>query len=121
MYIYEEENEIIACVIVNNHLEEFSDINWYVDAKNDEIIAIHTFAVNPDYSGNGIGKEIINQIKKYANANNKKTMRIDVIDGNVGAQKVFTRLGFEYIETIEMSHDTTGREKFHLYEYKMRM
>ena len=68
----------------------------------------------------GIGREIFNQIKTKAMRNNKKTIRIDIIDGNVGAQRVFEKFGFEYIDTVEMFHEAVGMENFHLYEYVLK-
>lgn len=48
--------------------------------------------------------------------NNVKTIRLDIIDGNAGAQKVFEKLGFEHVDSVEMFHPAVGAEKFHLYE-----
>ena len=52
--------------------------------------------------------------------NNQKTLRIDIVDGNDGAQKVFEKLGFKYIESIEIEHYAVGLQKFHLYEYLLK-
>ena len=51
---------------------------------------------------------------------NQKTIRIDVINENEGAQKVFTKLGFEYVDTVETFHYAVGVEKFHLYEFPLK-
>ena len=120
-YIYREDNKIIACFALNNSFEpEYENINWMIDAKPDEIIIIHAFAVTSNLAGKGIGKEIFNQIKENSLKNNKKTIRIDIIDGNTGAKKVFEKLGFEYVDTAEITHQAVGLEKFHLYEYLLK-
>ena len=118
VYIYTKEDNIIACVVLNNRFDpEYSNIDWNIDAKPQEIVIIHTFAVTSDSAGNGIGKEIFRQIKSNALKNNKKTIRLDIINGNIGAQKVFEKFGFEYVNTVEIFHDAIGLEKFHLYEH----
>lgn len=118
LYISTVNHNLISCVVLNNRFDpEYEGINWTVNAKPQEIIIIHTFAVNSDFSGRGIGKEIFNQIKNIAITNNKKTIRLDIINGNTGAQKVFEKFGFEYVDTVEIFHDAVGLEKFHLYEY----
>ena len=120
LYIYAEDNNIIACVVLNDKFDpEYENVNWTVEAKSDELIIIHTFAVDSKYAGKGIGKEIFNLIKNNSTKHNKKTIRLDIINGNVGAQKVFESFGFEYIESVEMFHEAVGWEKFHIYEYKL--
>lgn len=120
LYTCTEDELIIASVVLNNRFDpEYENINWNVTAKADEIIIIHTFAVSTNLTGKGIGKEIFGQIKNNSLKNNKKTIRMDIIDGNVGAQKVFEKFGFEYVDTVEMFHPAVGLEKFHLYEYEL--
>ena len=121
LYVYTNDKMIIASVVLNNRFNpEYENINWICNSKPQETIIIHTFAVTPDYAGKGIGKEIFNQIKDDAVKKNKKTIRLDIINGNTGAQKVFERLGFKYIDTVELFHDAVGLEKFHLYEYNLK-
>ena len=120
VYICTKNREIIACVVLNNRFDpEYEDINWNVNANPNEIIVIHTFAIASDSTGKGIGKEIFGQIKTYGLKNNKKTLRVDIINGNDGAQKVFKRFGFEYVDSVEMFHPAVGLEKFHLFEYDL--
>ncbi len=120
-YICKENNKIIACFALNNSFKpEYENINWMINAKPDEIIIIHAFAVTSNLAGKGIGKEIFNQIKENSLKNNKKTIRIDIIDGNIGAKKVFEKLGFKYVGTAEITHQAVGLEKFHLYEYLLK-
>jgi RimJ/RimL family protein N-acetyltransferase len=121
MHVYSKDGKIIAGVLLNNRFNpEYDNINWICDAKPQEITVIHTFAVTSDYTGKGIGKEIFNQIKNNAIENNQTTIRLDIIEGNIGAQKVFEKFGFEYIDTVEMFHKAVGLEKFHLYEYVLK-
>lgn len=121
MYVHTENDDVVACLILNNQFNpDYENINWNIDAGQNEILVIHTFAVHPDLTGKGIGKEIFNQIKNNAMENNKKTIRIDIIDGNIGAEKVFKKFGFEYVDTAELFHEAVGLEKFHLYEYILR-
>ena len=117
LYLCRQDENIIASIVLNNRFNpEYEGINWIVDADPDEITVIHTFAVDSNFAGKGIGKEIFNQIRENAIKDNKKTIRIDIIDGNVGAQNVFEAFGFEYVDTVELFHNAVGLEKFHLYE-----
>lgn len=117
LFVYAEES-IIACVVINDELgEDYGNVEWHVNAEPDEILAIHAFAVNS--MGNGIGKEIFEHIVKKAMEKNKKTIRIDVIDGNTGAEKVFRKLGFKYVDSVKAFHDAVGWQTFHLFEYDL--
>lgn len=121
LHICSKDNEIIACAVLNNHFNpEYENINWICDAKPHEIIIIHAFAVDSNHTGKGIGKEVFNQIKANAFKNNIMTIRIDIIDGNIGARKVFKKFGFEYVDSAEIFHPAVGLEKFHLYEYILK-
>lgn len=117
LYVYAENDHIIACVVLNSRFPpEYDDIIWRVNAQPHEVTAIHTFAVDSSFAGKGIGNEIFNKIKKTAIENKQKSIRLDIIDGNIGAQKVFEKFGFEYVDTVEAFHEAVGLEKFHLYE-----
>ncbi len=121
LYVCTEEDLIISCVVLNNRFDpEYENIEWTINATPQEIVIIHTFAVSSDFAGRGIGKEIFNQIRDNALTNNQKSIRIDIIDGNVGAQKVFEKFGFKYVDTVEVFHEAVGLEKFHLYEYVLK-
>ena len=117
LYICTENDHIISCVVLNNRFDpEYENIEWNIDAEPAETLIIHTFAVNSESAGKGIGKELFSQIKSNALSNNLKAIRLDIIYGNVGAQKVFEKFGFEYVDTVELFHPAVGLERFHLYE-----
>lgn len=120
LYISTKDGTIMASIVLNSRFDpEYEDVEWNVNAEADEIIVIHTFAVSSKYSCKGIGKEIFRQIRNNALENGKKTIRADIIDGNVGAQKVFEKFGFEHVDSVEMFHPAVGLEKFHLYEFDL--
>lgn len=115
MYVYSENNDLISCVVINSEFgEEYDNIKWQVNTKSSETVVIHAFAVNT--MGKGIGKEIFKEIVENAIENNKKTIKIDLIDGNIGAKIVFEKLGFTYIDSVKMFHEAVGLETFHIYE-----
>ena len=57
LYVYKVDERINSSVVVNNDFgKRYTDANWIVDAKPNEIVVIHTFAVNPSCRGRGISK-----------------------------------------------------------------
>lgn len=114
LYICDIDSNVMASLVLNNRFgPEYDDIDWIVNAQDDEIVVIHTFAAS---TGHGIGKEIFKKIKENSLKNKKKSIRVDIIDGNVGALKVFESFGFEYVDSVEIFHKAVGFERFHLYE-----
>ena len=109
---------ITACLVLNDEFSpKYNEVKWHVNAESDEIVVIHTFSVKS--IGKGMGKEIFDHIVKQSKKNNKKTIRIDVIDGNVGALKVFEKWGFEYVDSLNVFHESVGLQTFHLYERQL--
>lgn len=120
LYVYSDNNIIISSVVINNKFDnDYSHVKWRVNPKSHEIIVIHTFAIHTEFSRKGISKKLFNEIKNNAINNNKKTIRLDVINGNTGAQRVFEKLGFEYVDSVLINHPIVGLEKFHLYEIEI--
>lgn len=120
LYICTERDEIVSSFILNNEFDnDYSDITWMIDAKPDEILIIHTFAINSNYRSKGLSAKIFDEIKKMNQT--MKTLRIDIVDGNIGAEKVFEKLGFEYVTSVEIKHYAVGLQKFHLYEYVLKL
>ncbi len=56
-------------------------------------------AVHEDYRGQGIGSRLLHEIVNYARGNGFKTVRLDVIDINPGARRLYERRGFVAVRT----------------------
>lgn len=107
-----------AAMIVNHACnDEYRTANWSVDARDDEVTVIHTLGVLPTYSGRGFAKRMVREVISAAGQRGQKTVRLDVLEGNLPAERLYTGLGFRYVETVEMFYEDTGRTAFRLYEY----
>ncbi len=56
--------------------------------------------VDPAYRGKGIGTRLFSSLIEFGNTEKYSTIRLDVIDTNPGARKLYERLGF-YEEKTE--------------------
>ena len=56
-------------------------------------------AVHADSIGKGIGSRLLEEITKYAQDNKYKSVRLDVIDVNPKAKKLYERKGFKVVKT----------------------
>lgn len=118
LYIGKLQNQIASCMIVNHKYNDgYKKINWSVDAKDPELYVIHVLGVAPVFSGKGITKEMVGQVIKIAKEKNMKTVRLDVLEGNLPAERAYTKMGFQYIDTIKMFYEDTGWTNYKVYEF----
>ena len=61
-------------------------------------------AVRSDFRGRGIGSKLLDEITRYAGENGFTRVRLDVIDTNPGARRLYERKGFEAIGTGEFTY-----------------
>lgn len=66
--------------------------------KENELL-MDGISVAPAGRGQGIGSKLLNEVKKYALKNNFASVRLDVIDTNPKAKKLYSRMGFKVTET----------------------
>lgn len=120
LYIGEWDGEIAAAMIVNHKSNEgYLSVTWGVDAAEGEVIVIHALGVLPACGGRGFAKAMVKKAIALARANAQKAIRLDVLAGNLPAEKLYAGLGFQYRDTVTMFYEDTGWTDFLLYEYPL--
>ena len=120
LFISLNDHTIIGSMVVNqNSASEYKKVNWKVSAKNDEVIIIHILGVLLEYQGKGIGMQMVNYVIKHSKERNMKAIRLDVLPQNKPAQKLYTKMGFVFIDKIQLFYEDTGITDFLLYELKL--
>ena len=118
LYIGEKDGHIASCMVVNHEYNDgYREIQWLVEATDQELFVVHLLGVLSEYSGNGIAKQMVHKVIEMAKENNIKTIRLDVLDGNLPAEKVYTKIGFKYLDTIQMFYENEGWLKSKMFEY----
>ncbi|MBR6801666.1 MAG: GNAT family N-acetyltransferase [Eubacteriaceae bacterium] len=113
----DEDGRIISCMVINHELEgDFDDSVWNVEATWDEVIAIHTFGVLPEYHSKGISRQMMDYIISYAKNEGYKAIRLDVMPGNIPAEKLYLRYNFTFIGNFTEVWDDGSSEEFKVYE-----
>lgn len=109
---------IVGAMILNSDIiEGYEKAAWSINAAPEEVFVIHALGVLPDFARNGIGKFMVGEAIKIAGSKGIKTLRLDVIDGNLPAEKLYKSMGFSFVERVTLYYEDTGWEKFDLYEY----
>lgn len=118
LYIGLEGDTIIAAMVLNHECNEgYKQFNWQTKASADEITVIHALGVHPIYGGKGYAKEMVKEALQIAVNNDQKAVRLDVLGGNIPAERLYTGLGFKYMKTLKMYYEDTGWTDYELYEY----
>lgn len=75
------EGKIAGTVILRHRPEKgYELVDWKNHFDYSEIFTIYTFAVHPQFLGNGIGKKIMEFILEYAAQMKMKAVRLDVYE-----------------------------------------
>lgn len=110
--------KIIAAMVINHNFNEsYRKVNWPTEANPEETMIIHILGVLYTYGGMGFAKQLVKKAIAYAREMQQKVLRLDVLSGNVPAERLYVGAGFEYIDTVRMFYDDTGWMDFKLYEY----
>lgn len=109
--------EKVAGSVILNHMQDYKgDVRWGVAADNSEILNIHTLAVHPDCFRSGVGRQLLDFAFCTAKGLQLKAVRLDVYENNIPAIKLYEKLGYNYIERVDLGLGSYGLDWFRLYE-----
>jgi len=118
LYVAEEDGRIAAAMTVNHDSNEgYAKVSWPTAAAPEEVTLIHALGVHPARSGRGIGKTMVRFVMELGRQGGQKVLRLDVLAGNLPAEKLYTGLGFRYVDSQQMFYEDTGWTQYDLYEY----
>ena len=115
LYVLSDDEKIAACVIANDEkVDGYAGAPWQIDS--DEVIVLHVLAVHPDHRGKGLARRLVENVIEQERIAGKKALRLDVIENNTTAERLYQKLGFQYIQTKTLYYDVVGEMTFKLYE-----
>lgn len=118
LFVLKQNEKIVAAAVLNHECNEgYTGTNWAVNADIKEILIVHALGVLPSFQGRGLAKCMINDIIKIAKDRKQKVIRLDVLNGNTPAMKLYENMGFKYRKTTQMYYEDTGWTEFLLYEF----
>lgn len=111
------EKRIASAMVVNHEYNEsYENYKWQTLASKEEILVIHALGVAPAYMGRGFAKQMVEYVTRMGRKNGQKAIRLDVLKGNVPAERLYPSVGFTYLHTLPMYYEDTGWTDFLLYE-----
>ena len=115
------DGEMITGAMVLNHdgNDSYENFIWPTEADGEEVTVIHALGIHPGYTERGHARSMVQFAIDRAAKNGQKAIRLDVLKGNVKAEKLYSGMGFRYLDTIRMYYEDTGWSDFELYEYSL--
>ena len=101
LFVLEEEGGILAAAKINREqVEEYASADWRYDVPEDQIMVLHTLAVDPDRSGRGFGTRFIRFYEQYAKDHGCMYLRMDTNVINSAARKLYRGLGYQEVGMV---------------------
>ena len=118
LYVGELDGNLAAGMIVSQGTDKtYGDPPWQVDAPDEATAVIHTLGVSPSCSGRGLALEMLEGATRLAREKGWQALRLDVLEHNCPALRLYERAGYTYIATKQIWYESTGLANFLLYEY----
>ncbi len=118
MYVAESEGEFVGAMVINSDTNEgYKGTEWRTDAAPGEYAVIHILGVKPSRGRSGIGSAMVREAIRLAKEQGMKAVRLDVLSGNLPAEKLYLKHDFEKVASTRLFYEDTGWCDFDLYEY----
>ena len=118
MYFLKKDGEIIAAVAVTDSQNvDYHDTDWQVSLNDDEVCTVHILAIHPRFQKSGMARTIMEEIIVCARKKDKKAVRLDAIEPNTPAQRLYESMDFKKRGVKHWFAANIGWMKFYLYEY----
>lgn len=122
MYLFMDGQNIAGMTAITMYQgEEYHEVIWSQDLKDDEVASLHIFTVTPEYQRKGVSKRMMAEIISLAMEKRKKSIRLDTLASNIPAQHMYEKLGFEYRGKQNLYAENTGWTDFLYYELPLQI
>lgn len=118
LYVLPREGGYAAAMVMNHQCTDgYERVRWAVDAPPEQVAVIHALGVTPACQGRGVARQVVDDAIRLAAGAGQRAIRLDVLGPNLPAQKLYTKAGFQYRDTLKLFYEDTGLTDFLLYEY----
>ena len=118
LYVGRVGGRIAGAMVVNQSCNEaYQKVNWPAVRDQKDFVVIHMLGVHRDFCGKGYAKEMVKYALNLSREVGMKAVRLDVLEGNIPAERLYSGLGFSYAGMVPMFYEDTGWKNFKAYEY----
>ncbi len=119
LYVGLQEDGMAAGMILNHHADSgYEGTAWSLEAPEEQVWMVHTLGVHPRATHRGTGQQMVREAMRLGREQGIRTIRLDVIEGNQRANRLYEAVGFRPVRRVRMDcGGETGWREFTLYEY----
>ena len=116
-YICLENGRIIGAFVLNaDPMGNYRKVAWSQELSEGEYLVLHTLAIDPEVSGHGRATEVIRFCIDLAKGDGYKALRLDMVPGNLPAQRLYEKNGFNYVGDEDLERGVADVPYFSMYE-----
>lgn len=117
LYIARIEGKTAGTIILKHEPEDgYKQGKWLVKNDYRYIYVVYTLAVHPNFLKCGVGKELLMFAEQVARKEGCVSIRLDVVKGNIPAERLYQKCGYQLIGTVSLGYEEYGLPWYHLYE-----
>ena len=95
LYVETADGIVVAAARINQEqVDVYAQINWEHPADDDQILVLHTLAVDPAEQGKGYGKNFVEYYEDLADTKDCTCLRLDTNERNTAARAFYKKLGY---------------------------
>ena len=101
MFVAEDNGIIAASGKINREqVPVYAQVPWQHEAADDQVMVLHTLAVDPALEGRGIATAFVRFYEEYALAQGCPCLRMDTNEKNLRARALYGRLGSREVGVV---------------------
>ena len=95
LFVMGEDGIIVAVAIINQvQVPEYANCDWADHPPPDQVMVLHTLAVDPLAQSRGFGRAFVAFYEDYALSHGCPYLRMDTNERNAAARALYAKLGF---------------------------
>lgn len=111
------EEKIVGTFILRHKPEAgYKNATWLTENDYSRIYVVYTLAVHPEFMKYGVGQAMLQFAEKFAIEEGCISIRLDVVKGNIPAERLYVKSGFRFIDTVSLGYEEYGLPWYNLYE-----
>ncbi|MDU1892203.1 MAG: GNAT family N-acetyltransferase [Dysgonomonas sp.] len=117
LFVAKIDDTIAGSVILNHTPEDaYSRVKWLIDADYKDILVVRTLVVHPAFLKRNVAASLMAFAKQYAIDQKVRSIRLDVSVDNTPAIALYEKMGYRYVDTIDLGLPYEHLKWFKLYE-----
>ena len=120
LFVEEADGAVVGTGILNQlQADVYAGAPWQYDAPDDQIMVLHTLAVDPQAGKRGLGRAFAAFYEQYAREQGCRYLRIDTNAKNANARRFYAGLGYREIAVRPCTFNGIGIVDLVLLEKKL--